>query len=133
MKNLSVIQKYLFGMTFWMVLYATALFASILTIKSQQPQGAILYALAVMPALPIGGTLWVVLRYIEKADEYVRAMMSRTFVITTGVLLFLTTVWGFLESNAGIPHFPLMWVFPVFWMIFAAVQLANRIVCGELR
>src|SRR5690606_19175787 len=95
MKNLSVIRKYVLGMTLWMSLYAVALFVSIYTIRTLSPQGVSLYALAVLPALPIGGSLWVVLRYIEKADEYVRALMSRAFVLTTGILLFLTTVWGF--------------------------------------
>ncbi len=122
MKTLSVVQKYRRGMFFWMALYVLALFSSIYAIRYLQPQGVLLYALAVLPALPIGGSLWVVDRYITRSDEYIRAIMSRAFVISTGILLFLATVWGFLEGNAGIPHFSLIWVYPVFWMIFGVVQ-----------
>lgn len=131
MKNLSVAQKYMLGMALWMGLYAVVLVCVIKTLNAQQPEGVLLYVLTVLPALPIGGSLWVVLRYISKADEYVSAVLSRNLVMTTGILLFLTTVWGFLESWASVPHFPLMWVFPVFWMIFIVVQFANKFLfCG---
>lgn len=132
MKTLSVVQKYLLGMALWMGLYVVALFSSIYTIRTQAPQGLLLYVLAVLPALPIGGSLWVVERYIAKSDEYVRAIMSRTFVISTGVLLFLLTVCGFLEENAGLMHFELIWAYPAFWIIFAVVQTINRMVCAEI-
>ncbi|ESQ92001.1 membrane protein [Asticcacaulis sp. AC460] len=114
------------GMSFWMVLYAAALIGSILLIKSLQPTGPLLYVLAVAPALPIGGTIIVFLRYIDAVDEYVRAITTRRFVIATGLTLFLCTAWGFLENNAGAHEFSLYLVYPLFWGLYGATSIFVR-------
>lgn len=127
MKSLSVNTKYTLGMLFWMTLYAVALTCSILAIRAYSPTGALLYALAVLPALPIGGSIWVFLRSLEKMDEYLRAVMSGRFITTTGILLFVCTAWGFLENNAGAHEFSLYLVYPVFWAIFGIVGALSAI------
>jgi len=118
MKDLSVNTKYTIGIFFWMAWYVAALFASILTIKVQHPAGAWLYVLAVLPALPIGGTIVVFLRYIDKVDEYVRGVILKRFILATGLTLFGCTAWGFLEDNAGTQHMSLWMVFPIWWALF---------------
>ncbi|WP_031236390.1 membrane protein [Asticcacaulis sp. AC460] len=118
--------RYMIGMSFWMVLYAAALIGSILLIKSLQPTGPLLYVLAVAPALPIGGTIIVFLRYIDAVDEYVRAITTRRFVIATGLTLFLCTAWGFLENNAGAHEFSLYLVYPLFWGLYGATSIFVR-------
>lgn len=118
--------RYTIGMTIWMALYAAALFGSITLIQSQHPTGVLLYVLAVLPALPIGGTILTFLAYIERVDEYLRAILVRRFIIATGLTLFICTAWGFLENNAGAHHFSLYLVYPLFWGLFGATSLILR-------
>ena len=118
--------RYSTGMAIWMVLYAAALFGSITLIQSQAPTGPLLYALAVLPALPVGGAIWVFLKYIDAVDEYVRGVLIRRFVIATGLTLFICTAWGFVEENAGAHHFSLYLVYPLFWGLFGITSLLLR-------
>ena len=118
--------RYTLGMGVSMALYVAALYASILSIQTRHPTGALLYALAVLPALPIGGSIWVFLTYMEAVDEYVRGVLIRRFVIATGLSLFICTAWGFLEENAGAHHFSLYLVYPLFWCLFGVVSAFLR-------
>lgn len=118
--------RYVMGLSFWMVLYAAALYSSIIAIRNLHPQGALLYGLAVLPALPVGGAIWVFLKYIEAVDEYVRGVLIRRFVIATGLTLFVCTAWGFVEANAGAHHFSLYLVYPLFWMMFGLASAFLR-------
>ena len=124
--NLSPNARYSLGIVFWMTLYIAALFTSIWVIKTQHPAGPWLWLLAVLPALPVGGTIVVFLRYIEAVDEYVRGVILKRFITATGLTLFLCTAWGFLEENAGLHHFPLYLVYPVFWLMFALASALYR-------
>ncbi|HWU48340.1 MAG TPA: hypothetical protein VN042_00585 [Asticcacaulis sp.] len=118
--------RYVMGLSLWMALYAAALFGSIIAIRDLRPDGALLYGLAVLPALPIGGAIWVFLKYIEAVDEYVRGVLIRRFVIATGLTLFVCTAWGFVEANAGARHFDLYLVYPLFWMMFGLTSAFLR-------
>ncbi|EGF89226.1 putative membrane protein [Asticcacaulis biprosthecium C19] len=126
MKTSSPNTQYAIGMSFWMALYVAALFGSIFLIKGLQPTGPLLYVLAVAPALPIGGTIVVFLRYIDAVDEYVRAVTTRRFVIATGLTLFLCTAWGFMEDNAGAPEFSLYLVYALFWGLYGLTSVFVR-------
>lgn len=118
--------RYVLGLSFWMALYVAALFGSILSIKSQHPTGLLLDAIAVLPALPVGGAIWVFLKYMEAVDEYVRGVLVRRFVIATGLTLFICTAWGFVEENAGGHHFSLYLVYPLFWGLFGLTSAVLR-------
>lgn len=126
MNNLSVNAKYTIGICFWMALYVLILFGSILGIQHLHPTGALLYLFAVAPALPIGGTIIVFLRYIEQVDEYIRGVMLKRFILATGLTLFICTAWGFAEENAGAQHLALYLVYPLFWMMFAVSSALYR-------
>ena len=122
----SVNTRYTLGIMGFMTLYVGALFLSILTIKAQNPAGPLLYALAVLPALPVGGTIWVFLRYIDKVDEYVRSVVTKRFILATGLTLFVCTAWGFLENNAGAHEFSLYLVYPLWWGLFGLSRQIYR-------
>ncbi len=126
MKNLSPLARYMTGLSFWMALYIAAIFFDGFYFRDRtflgEPQAPWLYLFAVMPALPIGGTIWVVLRYMEESDEYVRALLTRRFVLATGATLFITTAWGFLQNYAGLQQFPLYYVYMLFWISFGVVS-----------
>ena len=127
MKTLSPNAQYTIGMLLWMTLYAGALILSVTWLRMQQPTGLLLYVLAVLPAFPVGGSIWVVLRHIDRVDEYIRAMLTRRFITATGLTLFACTAWGFLENNAGAHEFSLYLVYPFFWMMFAVASIFDKL------
>lgn len=118
MKTLSPNTQYTVGIMVTMSLYVIALFGSILAIKQYHPAGVVLYGLAVLPALPVGGSLIVFLRYIDQVDEYVRSVLLKRFILATGLTLFICTAWGFIEANGGGQHLDLYLVYPLFWLLF---------------
>lgn len=118
--------RYVIGLNFWMALYVAALFASIYAIKTYHPTGPLLYGLAVLPALPIGGSIYVFVTYMDAVDEYVRSVLTKRFVIATGLTLFLCAAWGFIEENAGAHHFSLYLVYPLFWGMFGLASAVLR-------
>ena len=84
--------------------------------SAHPPTGALAYALAALPALPILAVFWIIGRYlIEEQDEYVRMLRVRQILVATGFALSLTTLWGFLEILADAPHIPLFYV-TVLWL-----------------
>jgi len=123
MNSLSVNTKYTIGILGWMSLYAIILIASITAIQHQNLQGAWLYIVAVAPAFPIGGTIFVFHRHLEKVDEYVRAQLTKRFITATGLMLFICTAWGFLENGANVHHFSLYLIYPLFWFCFGVSSI----------
>lgn len=97
-----------------MGVYMVLLVAAHLLLERLRPGGPLLYLLAVLPALPLVGVVWVLGQYIaEEQDEYVRMLAVRSMLIATGVLLAAASMWGFLEAFAGLPHVPAFYAFPL--------------------
>ena len=91
------------------------LFAAVWLGKLYHPTGAGAVVLAVLPALPLVGVIWAMGRLlIEEKDEYQRSLHVRQFIIATGFMLAVTSVWGFLESSEQVPHLPMYWSF-ILW------------------
>ena len=85
------------------------------------PSGWIVYAIALLPALPMIAVFAIIGRYlVEERDEYLRMLMVRQSLVATGFALSLASLWGFLEMLAGAPHVPMFYV-PVAW--FAGLGL----------
>jgi hypothetical protein len=86
-------------------------------------QGPIVYILALLPPLGVGGCIWAVGAYIEEEpDEFERMLMARIVIGAVGVTLFVCTAWGFLGWYAHVWTLPLYLVFPLFWAAYALVQ-----------
>jgi hypothetical protein len=75
---------------------------------------------AVTPAIPIGGVIYALMRYLAtEPDEYQRLLMTRAVLIATGVTFFVLTAWGFLELYIEqTPHFPVAFAMTPFWLVF---------------
>ena len=84
------------------------------------------YILAMIPSIPIGASLLVLMRYLNNCDEYLQAAMGRLFIITTLITLFLSTFWGFLEAFANAPHIELYWVYVVFWALYGTIAFLGK-------
>jgi hypothetical protein len=68
-------------------------------------QGALAYALALLPALPVVYMVVAVgLYFREETDEFERSVRIENALWATGVVMAVSTVWGFAELLAGAPH-----------------------------
>lgn len=107
-------QRYRASLMPLMALYVVLLFGVISLIREQPVTGLLRYALALLPALPLVGVLWTMGRYIlEEQDEYIRWLAVRAMLVATGLVLAVSTVWGFLEALADAPHIPAYLWFPL--------------------
>ncbi|UDF05203.1 hypothetical protein [Asticcacaulis sp. AND118] len=107
--------EYNVHLVFWMALYAAVLVGVILFIRNVHPQGPFLYTVAALPALPIGGTIFTALRFLDRVDEYFRLLLSKRFIVATGLTLFICTAIGFIENFAEVQIMPLYLVYALFW------------------
>ncbi|MES3154097.1 hypothetical protein [Sphingomonas faeni] len=99
------------------------------TLLAMHPTGTGVIALAVLPALPLCVVVWAMGRYVtEERDEYLRAQFLRHATIATGVLLAVTTIWGFLEDADAVRHVPFYWTFILWLMALGATQIVARVV-----
>ena len=92
------------------------------------PSGPAAVALAILPALPLLGVIWAIGRLlIEEKDEYQRSLHVRQFIVATGFMLAVTSVWGFLEQFGQVPHLPMYWAFIVWCAGLGVGSIANEI------
>ena len=98
-----------------MILYVALVFAAPHLIRATDAGGPLLWAISVLPALPIIAVFWLIGRlFVELRDEYQRMLQIRQALIATGITLSLASAWGFLEIYAHAPHIPLFFV-PITW------------------
>jgi hypothetical protein len=102
-----------------MLLYALSLVLAVWVFVHFRPTGVPAYALAVLSAIPMIGTLAVFGLYLaEEKDEFQRFIGVQAMLWGIGGTLTVTTVWGFLEDFVHVPHLQLILVFCIFWLFF---------------
>lgn len=96
-------------------------------------EGALGYALAILPALPIIGVFWAVMRLlVEQTDEYLRMLLVRQCLFATGFALFVTTIREWLQNFDMIPAGDAGFGVAFFW--FAGLGLGalfNKLTMGD--
>jgi hypothetical protein len=109
-------RRYLIRMAIFMALYVALLYPVNWALHhGQMPTGYGLYAAAILPALPVLGAIWAMLRFLtEEEDEYKRFLRVRAFIWGTGLAVAIMTVWGFLEDLAKVQPLPGMYPFFIF-------------------
>ena len=112
-----------------MIAYAVLVFVAPYAIWALEAQGPVLWALAILPALPIIGVFWLIGRYmLELKDEYLRLLEVRKALVATTLALSVASIWGFLEIYADAAHLPTFFI-PVIWFGGLGVgSLVNLIV-----
>lgn len=97
-------RRYLLRMVVLMSLYLATLFVAVYAFRNQLVAGLWAWPLAILPALPIIGVFWAVMRLlIEEPDEFIRLMLVRQALIATGFCLTVTTIWEFLQNFELVP------------------------------
>lgn len=103
--------------------YVTVLFGCTWLIRDLKPTGALLALLSVMPALPIVLVIVVMGAYLlEERDEFIRNRLVSAMVGGLGIMLAITSVWGFLENGGAVAHFPTFLTFPLWCGCFGLCQ-----------
>jgi hypothetical protein len=92
-------RRYLIRLSVLMTLYLITLFTAVYAFKHHLISGVAAYPLAVLPALPVIGVFWAVMRLlVEEPDEFIRMLLVRQALVATGFCLTVTTVWEFLQN-----------------------------------
>lgn len=77
------------------------------------------WVLAAAVAAPVLGWIWSILSLMRNADEFMRALLAKRFIVSAGAAMAVASFWGFGESYANAPHIPNWMIFPLFWACFA--------------
>ncbi|KAK0360902.1 hypothetical protein LTR94_025537 [Friedmanniomyces endolithicus] len=76
------------------------------------------WVLAMALSAPVIGQLWATLSLMRESDEFLRGVMAKQVIVTTGLTMAVAVFWGFGETLAGAPHLPSWLIYPLFWAIF---------------
>ncbi len=93
------IKRYSWRIAAFMLLFVALIFTVGFWFREAPPEGALAWAVAILPALPIIGVIWTIFRLLaEESDEYIRMMLVRQVLFATGFCLCVMTVWEFLQN-----------------------------------
>jgi hypothetical protein len=116
-------RRYVYRLAPTMALYVLFLFIARWTFHHHPPTGLVVYLLAILPALPLIGSLAIVGLYVaEESDEFERSIIVQSMLWGLGVALSVSTVWGFLEDFANAPHISTFYVYLFFWIVMGISQ-----------
>lgn len=119
-----------------MIAYVAVLLAATWAVAAWHPAGPLLWALSVLPALPIIGVLVVIGLYLaEETDEYLRQRIVTAMLFGIGAVLAASTVLGFLQFNGVVGAVPVFWAFPGWCAAWGLAQcwmwLRDRMGAGQ--
>ncbi len=126
------IRHYLIRLAVLMTTYIITLFVAVTVFKSHAVSGVPAYMLAILPALPVIGVFWAVMRLlVEEPDEFIRMMHVRQCLVATGFCLTVMTIWEFLQNFDLMPHQSFGFGAAFFWFMGLGVgALYNRMTLG---
>ena len=92
-------RRYVIRIALLMSFYLVALMGAVYVFKHQLVSGPAAYVLAIVPAMPVIGVFWAVMRLlVEESDEFIRMLMVRQTLVATGFCLTIMTIWDFLQN-----------------------------------
>ncbi|MDZ3833372.1 MAG: hypothetical protein U0S50_16390 [Sphingopyxis sp.] len=125
-------KRYVVRLVVLMTAYLVALPVTNWLFKNGNMSGALAYALAVLPALPIIGVFWAVMRLlVEEPDEFIRMLLVRQCLVATGFCLTVMTIWQFLQNFHLLPFGDGGFGAAFFWFLGLGVgALYNKLTVG---
>lgn len=108
------------------MLYMAGLFVALFAYKRLYMAGAVLWLLALLPSIGTLGMIRAMARLIvEETDEYIRLRLAKAALFAIGLVLVVTTIWGFFEQFSLVPHVPSWAVLPIFALSLGVANLAR--------
>jgi hypothetical protein len=121
-------RRYISRLAATMLVYLFFFFITQWTFHHLHPTGLIVYLLAILPALPIVGSLAIVGLYIaEESDEFERSILVQSMLWGFGVALAIGSVWGCLEDFANAPHRSAFYAYLSFWIVMGISGVVIRL------
>ncbi|MCA1324771.1 hypothetical protein [Herbaspirillum sp. alder98] len=117
----SPLRRYVLRTVLFMAIYSLINIAAIFGVFDLwigTPAG---WMLALVVAMPIAGQIWALLRLIVDSDEYMRVLWAKRVILSAGIVMVVSTAWGFGESYAGAPSMRAWLIYPLFWTVSALV------------
>lgn len=112
-------------------LYMATMLGAAMVHDRVEPASTPMWAIAVLPAVPIMGMIWTMYRYLkEETDEFLRQRAISAALVGLSLVLVVSTLWGFLEMFGLVPHVWLWAVFPV-WAIGLGVGMILNPLPGD--
>lgn len=113
-------------------LYITGIMAAVKLLPDNAHASPASIAIALLPGIAVLGFIWTLGRLlVELDDEYLRLLTVRQFMVATGLLLSLASIWGILELFTDVPRVPVFYAFPVWCAGLAAGSLYNKLTLGD--
>lgn len=92
-------RRYVTRIAVLMSFYLIFLLGAVYAFRHHLVSGPVAYPLAVLPALPIIGVFWAVMRLmVEEPDEFIRMLQVRQTLVATGFCLTIMTILEFLQN-----------------------------------
>ena len=101
---------------FAILAYLMVLVGSVTVVRAN-PVAGWRYWVAVLPVVPAGVVIWLVVRQLGRLDEVQKRTQMQAIGFSLAATALVTFGYGFLES-AGLPHMSATWVLPLiagFW------------------
>ncbi|MGB5483847.1 MAG: hypothetical protein WBM93_05040 [Parasphingorhabdus sp.] len=109
--------RYLKRMMLVTIVYIGGVFLAEFLFDRYTLSGVAAVGVALVPAAGALGFIWAIGRYLlEEEDEYVRMRETQKFLMATGFMMVIVTVYGFLEQYDLVPHVPAYYAF-VIWCL----------------
>jgi hypothetical protein len=120
--------RYAIRLAVLMTAYLLSLVLAKYMVKRDLADGALLWVLAVLPALPIVGVFWAIGRLlVEESDEYLRSLLVRQLLIGSAITLSVATVYGFLENFGLVGHVDAFYLTVLFFIGMGVGAAVNRL------
>ena len=98
------LRRYVIRLAVLMSIYLVTFFIAVRTFRADAISGVPAYALAILPAFPLIGVFWAVIRLlIEEPDEFIRLLHVRQCLFATGFCLTIMTIWEMLQNFDLVP------------------------------
>lgn len=125
-------RRYLFRMAGLSAAYVASIAAATRVLPDDAAPSAAAIAIALVPGLAVMGFIWAMGRLlVELDDEYLRLIEIRKFVVATGFMLAVASVWGILELLTTVPRVPVFFAFPVWCLGLFVGTIYNRVTLGK--
>ena len=124
----SATRRYIYRLAPTMAVYVAFVYLTKWSFQHLHPTGLSVYLLAMLPVLPMIGSLAIVGLYVaEESDEFERSILVRSILWGLGGALAVSTVWGALEEFAQAPHRSSFYAYFFFWIFMAISGVIIRL------
>ncbi|HTJ30820.1 MAG TPA: hypothetical protein VL346_09980 [Acidobacteriaceae bacterium] len=121
-------RRYLVRLLLTMLVYLLTVFFAKWSFQHLHPTGALVYLLALLPSVPMVGSLAIVGLYsAEETDEFERFILIQSMLWGLGASLTISTVWGTLEEFTHRSHLSTFYAYTFFWIFMAISGVVIRL------